>query len=643
MEKNRTIPFRKAMALNWRGILIYWRLCPGLFFSKAVYAAVMGFTPYINIWLSAQLVGQLAGERNVSKIMALVAAIVISGFFVLLLSESIKHWASYEDAESWQNNDRIMIRKLLAMDFADMDSPRTHDLLAQITQNAGLGGWGLPMLPRYFERCLRSIISILCALSMTAGMFLKKVPDTAGALLVLNHPACVAAVVFFMLGTTLLASFFEGRAEKRRMDHADQARFGNRAFGFFGFEAASPERAVDMRIYNQQDISSHYFRKTDSFGLGSDVQRFISGMGGLLYALSASAAVSFRGFIYVFVCLKAWAGAFGVGLVAQYIGAVTALYTGVGELFQTVTRLRGNAVFLEITFSFLDIPNRMYQGSLTVEKRSDRKYEIEFRDVSFRYPSSEEYALRHVSFAFRVGERLAIVGENGSGKTTFIKLLCRLYDPTEGVILLNGIDIRKYDYREYMSVFAVVFQDFQLLSGSLMENVAAGRSYDTERVRECLVKAGFGERLETLPKGLKTCLHKDFDKEAVPFSGGERQKIALARALYKDAPFIILDEPTAALDPVAEQEVYEKFDEIAGGKTAVYISHRLSSCRFCDIIAVFDHGRIIQYGSHESLLLDEKGKYHELWYAQAQYYREEQERKKEMEDIVNDKIICRLL
>lgn len=638
MEKNRTIPFRKAMALNWRGILIYWRLCPKLFLSQTAYAAVIGFTPYINIYLSAQLVGELAGERSVSKITALVAAIVVSGFLVLLLSESMKHWASYENAESWQNHSRIMIRKLLAMDFVDMDSPKTHDLLAQIDQNAGWGGWGIPMLPRYFEKCLRSVVSILCALSMTAGMFLKKVPDTAGGLLILNHPACVAAVLCFMLGTTVLASFLEGIAEKRRVNFADQARFGNRAFGFFSFEVPSAERAVDMRIYSQLDICSHYFRKTDSFGLGSDIQRYIRGAGGLLYALSAAASVSFRGFIYVFVCLKAWAGAFGVGLVAQYIGAVTALYTGVGELFQTVMRLRSNAVFLETTFTFLDIPNRMYQGSLTVEKRSDHKYEIEFRDVSFRYPSSEEYALRHVSFTFRIGEKLAIVGENGSGKTTFIKLLCRLYDPTEGVILLNDIDIRKYDYREYMSIFAVVFQDFQLLSGSLLENVAAGKSYDKERVKECLVKAGFGDRLGTLPKGLETCLHKDFDKEAVLFSGGEKQKIALARALYKDAPFIILDEPTAALDPVAEQEVYEKFDEITGDKTAVYISHRLSSCRFCDIIAVFDHGRIIQHGSHEELLLDERGKYHELWYAQAQYYREEQEKRKELGELLPEHV-----
>ena len=212
------------------------------------------------------------------------------------------------------------------------------------------------------------------------------------------------------------------------------------------------------------------------------------------------------------------------------------------------------------------------------------------------------------------------MGENGSGKTTFIKLLCRLYDPQEGQILLNGIDIRKYNYRDYMNIFSIVFQDFQLLSQPLGSNVAGSASYDEAKVRRTLTDAGFGDRLETMPDGLNTQLYKDFTENGVEISGGEAQKIAIARALYKDAPFIILDEPTAALDPIAEAEIYGKFDEIAGDKTAIYISHRLSSCKFCDEIAVFDNGRIVQRGTHEELAAEETGKYYELWNAQAQYY-----------------------
>ena len=260
--------------------------------------------------------------------------------------------------------------------------------------------------------------------------------------------------------------------------------------------------------------------------------------------------------------------------------------------------------------------------SLTTEKRADRQYEVEFKDVSFKYPGAETWALSHVNMKFKVGKRLAIVGENGSGKTTFIKLLCRLYDPQDGQILLNGIDIRKYRYDDYMNIFSVVFQDFQLICQPLGNNVSGSMEYDRERVHKALIDAGFGDRLASMEKGLDTMIFKNLSEDGVDVSGGEAQKIAIARALYKDAPFIILDEPTAALDPIAEAEIYSKFNDIAGDKTAIYISHRLSSCKFCDEIAVFHEGAVIQHGTHAELVADENGKYHELWNAQAQYYTE---------------------
>lgn len=262
----------------------------------------------------------------------------------------------------------------------------------------------------------------------------------------------------------------------------------------------------------------------------------------------------------------------------------------------------------------------MYQGSLTLEKRRDKEYDIEFKDVSFKYPGSDSYALQHINIKLKTGERIAVVGMNGFGKTSFIKLLCRLYDPTEGEILLNGVNIKKYNYDEYLSIFSVVFQDYKLFSFSIAENVASGALCNKERVVESLEGSGFGERLSKMPEGIHTRLYKDFDRNGVEISGGEAQKIALARALYKDVPFIILDEPTAALDPIAEYEIYSRFNDIVGDKSAIYISHRLASCRFCDKIAVFDHGQVVQTGTHDELLADESGKYYELWRAQAQYY-----------------------
>ncbi len=204
-----------------------------------------------------------------------------------------------------------------------------------------------------------------------------------------------------------------------------------------------------------------------------------------------------------------------------------------------------------------------------------------------------------------------------------IKLLCRLYDPTEGEIRLNGVDVRKFDYREYMELFSVVFQDFSTFDFSVAENVAVSSEYDDDQVRDCLERAGFGERLEMLEQGISTYVGEQYD-DGVKLSGGEKQKIAIARALYRDSPFILLDEPTAALDPVAEFEIYSAFNQMVGTKTAVYISHRLSSCRFCEDIVVFDGGEIVQRGSHEKLMEKEDGLYHQMWTAQAQYYRKEE-------------------
>jgi len=286
-----------------------------------------------------------------------------------------------------------------------------------------------------------------------------------------------------------------------------------------------------------------------------------------------------------------------------------------------------NAVYtlhLKTLFDFLDLPNRKRSGALSVDTRAEHKLEIEFRGVSFMYPGTEIHALRGLNLKFEVGKKLAIVGMNGSGKTTMIKLLCRLYDPDEGHINLNGTDVKEYQYDEYMSLFSVVFQDFKLFAYPLGQNVAASVDVDARRATASLNKAGLFERVSTMPKGLNTPLYKDFEEDGVEISGGEAQKIALARALYNDAPFIVLDEPTAALDPVAEFEIYSKINEIVGDKTAVYISHRLASCRFCDDIAVFHEGELIQRGSHEALLADISGKYYELWNAQAQYYNSNQ-------------------
>lgn len=619
-NKEAKITLREAFKLNRRALALLIKTAPGAFAANTLSPLVKALAPYAPIYFSARLVNELAGGRDTGTLMNLALAVIFSTALLALLGAALNRWrrASYAAVEYISH--MLSADKFLSMDFCSADDPHTLDLHSQIMQNRNWSDWGIERTFEQYEGFIGAAARIAGALALSVTLFTLPVPP-GGELAVLNHPLAVALVAVLLLASALGAPALSNKAEGYWARYAEQATYGNRVFGFYGFMAVNErDRALDIRTYRQDILCRNKMLKEDIFGAGSLLAKWKWGPMGLLGAASAGISRAFAGVVYLFVCLKAWGGAFGIGSVTQYVAAVTALSGGIAKLFETFGDMRNNAPFLHMAFEFLDIPNDMYQGSLTVEKRSDCNYEVEFRNVSFRYPSAETYALKNVSLKFKVGEKLAVVGENGSGKTTMIKLLCRLYDPTEGEILLNGIDIRKYDYAEYMAIFSVVFQDFRLLALPLGQNVAARADGDPAKIKDCLDKAGFGGRLSEMEKGINACLYRDFDQKGVEISGGEAQKIAIARALYKDAPFIVLDEPTAALDPVAEAEIYEKFDGLVGDKTAIYISHRLSSCRFCDEILVFDKGRIVQHGSHEALVSNPAGKYYELWHSQAQYY-----------------------
>ncbi len=615
--------FSEAMAINRRAILLLYRRYPQMVVSRLACDVWNAVTPFAGIWLSALIIDELTGSRDGGRLKFLALVALASAAAIGLISAVLTKWSNTHNTSPWHKFEKIYSEKLLKMDFADIDSTKTHELLSAIRQNQDSGGWGLIRMERVYKNLASSVSTLLGGVALTVTLFTSRVPESAGAYTILNHPLFILLVAAVMLAVTYIAPVLANKAGSYWALHIEEHKMGNRLFGFFALIGFKNNLAADVRIYRQDITCKKYIdNDKDAFGSRGLFAKLAKGPMGLYSAASAGISVIFTGIVYVFVCLKAVAGAFGLGAVTQYVASITKVSNGMSTLIATVGEMRNNAPFLAQVFAFLDIPNNMYQGSLTVEKRNDRNYEVEFRNVSFKYPGSENDSLRGVNMKFKVGERLAVVGMNGSGKTTFIKLLCRLYDPTEGEILLNGINIKKYNYLDYMMIFSVVFQDFKLFALKLGENVSSKVDYDKGLALDCLEKAGFGERLQEMQGGLDTYLYTDYNKDGVNISGGEAQKIAIARTLYKNAPFIILDEPTAALDPIAEAEIYSKFDEIAGDKTAIYISHRLSSCKFCDEIAVFHDGSVIQQGTHEELVSDESGKYYELWHAQAQYYTE---------------------
>ena len=620
-KKTDSISIRETLAIHLRAAKDMNRRAPGLFLSAALLSIVTAISPYATIYLSAQLINELASGRDVQLLTKWALLIVAVTAGMGLVKAVLERWHAAKRTLFGYQQHMLYGDKFLTMDFADSDKQETRDLFSQIKQSANWGGWGFGYLDMYVSWGVEAVAGIIGAVALTVSLFTQAVPESGGSLTVLNHPLFVVGILGILLIFTMIGPMFDSKVTSLWGSLAEESRFGNRVFSHFCFSITeNKEAATDLRMYRQFELAEHYRKTVSTFGVGSKYAKLVAATMGICGGLSVAMPAVLSGIVYVFVCLKALGGAFGVGSVTQYVSAVTALSGNMSRLLETLGHMRANAGFLKTIYEFLDIPNSMYQGSLTTEKRADRQYEVEFKDVSFKYPGSEIWALRHVNMKFKVGKRLAIVGENGSGKTTFIKLLCRLYDPQEGQILLNGIDIRKYRYDDYMNIFSVVFQDFQLICQPLGNNVAGSMEYDRERVHKALIDAGFGDRLATMEKGLDTMLYKDLSEDGVDVSGGEAQKIAIARALYKDAPFIILDEPTAALDPIAEAEIYSKFNDIAGDKTAIYISHRLSSCKFCDEIAVFHEGAVIQQGTHAELVADANGKYHELWNAQAQYY-----------------------
>lgn len=591
-----------------RALKLYHSYNPHYFPLRLLQIMFNNLTPFFNLWMSAEIVTALYQKQTKEELFLLVAVTLFGNLFIHVMGALLGR--SVDTAlKLLENNEAAAFnRKTLSLDYDKLENPETRHLRHKINENSWINGYGVKNMRWVLENIATFLVNIIYCTVLFVEMLsliLRLTFDIRGVLLL------VAMVIFVILTVVIQSHCGKKQAAVWNRGGDLMLRENRLARGY-------SQSGMDSRFYKQQAIVEQIDKS-----LATEHKQVYSRINNLDFALRIPSYLSNKASelcSYLIIGLYCTLGAFPVGSVIKYVGYLGILTNNIGALFYNLSALKTNEQFLETYLEYFDIKNDMYQGSLSVEKRSDKQFDIEFKNVSFRYAGTEDFALKNINLNLKVGERLAVVGQNGSGKTTFIKLLCRLYDPTEGEIHMNDFNVRKYDYRQYLDLFSVVFQDYNLLAMPLGNNVASAAEWDSVKAEQKLYEVGFGERYEEMPKKLETSLYKNFDEEGVNISGGEAQKIALARALYKDAPFIILDEPTAALDPIAEAEIYSKFDEIVGDKTAIYISHRLSSCRFCDKIAVFDQGEIVQVGTHEELLANETGKYYELWNAQAKYY-----------------------
>lgn len=596
-----------------RGIRLWAEISPQFMVYNILRQIAERLLPYFPLYMTTQFVNELSSACKEKRLLTLAAATVLGTFLISMGKRMLDGRVEVWKDVCLQKTELYMAQRQNEMEYRHMEDPETALLREEIFNASRTDGSGLWRIIWCLPNLIGSLFDLALSAALTCSMFQVVNLDRERNVFLsfVNSPVCAAAFLLLLGLSSALSIKTAGIHTAKEM----------KAWSVFAKDMLSVRtylqlRGEDIIIFNLKDlILKEYEKAALQSGCFAEVERINIRYDSLSILFKAVLSVA----VFLITAGKAFIGAFGIGSFILYRGSVSRFVEALSGIAENFAHLRENNKYLLRLYEFLDRPGDMYRRSLAVEKRDDIDYEIEFCNVSFRYPGCDSWALKNVSIKFKIGEKLAIVGQNGSGKTTFIKLLCRLYDPTEGTILLNGIDITKYRPDEYRALFCVVFQDFALFPFSLAENVANLTDCDEKKVEECLIRAGFGERLGTMDDGIRTVIGRDFEDDGIDLSGGEQQKVALARALYKDGAFMVLDEPTAALDPIAEAAVYEGFWRTVRDKTAVFISHRLSSCRFCDDIIVFHKGQLVQRGDHDTLA-KEAGMYRQLWEAQAKYY-----------------------
>lgn len=595
-ERKKAFGFRATMRTLKLSLQIMVKYQPSYLFLLLAAGLAEAAKPFVAVLLPKLVLEELSGARAPARLLLLtIAAAGFSGL-IYWLSGYLSLRRDRANAKFNNLTDRVLADRTLTMDYPYLEDPEVLKMVQQFMQGrmtqgglAGAFGWalgnGLPAL-------------------LTAVGMLFILARLSGGLLVLLLAATAVSLVLLRLQVKYLSGM--------TMEMAD----GNRILSYLFSIFTDFSYGKDIRLFEAEPLMTTRMKDTvdelwrvcfgnytKSGACQAGRAAIAQGVVALIYAMLAVQTVQKGLSIADFVMLTAAA----VSFASSVMTAVTSAMNFYGALKMV-------APFGE----YMNLPPVLSQGSEPVPELTGEDAVV-FDHVSFTYPRAAEPTLKDLCFTIKRGERLAVVGENGAGKTTMIKLLLRLYEPDEGTIYLGGRDIRTMSREETLKQFAVVFQDFKLLAFSVKENICIGPDGDEERLHEVLRKLDLDKVLESTPHGAETSVYRLFDEEGVEFSGGERQKMAIARALYKDSPIVVMDEPTAALDPIAEAEIYGHLNQLVEHKTALFISHRLSSCKFCDRVAVFENGGVTQCGSHKELMAQE-GLYRRMFAAQARYY-----------------------
>jgi len=578
----------------WRkGLRELRQLSPGTFAAMLVQNISSALRPILMVWFLAQAVNAVTNGNEKSALLQL-GSIFIVMTLLFALEQILSAVSETRTHLLYGNELRKVSQVLTVIPYHVFVKTEMQEKIAAYKSARAQNGSAFRNTASFTATLLQGLLSLALSIWLLAP-FLRVSWQKNGS--GLNSPWTLVAMIGAMAvgGTAvlLISSCVNHRFFRLRQQYISV----NRLFEYYSELLRDPNNGKELRLFHaEQLILNHATEGIATRGLEIQKQLVnLQAVSGIAYAFIGAAL---GGLIYFYLGSKGLSGALSAGDIVLSVGAFLQVLQAITLLAETAGQVRSIAPALNYYFGITQAP--LTEKLKRIPCRDVPQF-IEFRNVTFRYPGMEHDALHDLSLTIYPGEPLAVVGENGSGKTTLINLLCRLYEPQSGEILLNGVNIQEHDLDEYQTLLSVVFQDFVLFAQPVGANIVCDMDMDF------------------VEQKIKNLVPLDLNRTATTLSGGESQKVAIARALYRDAPIVIFDEPTASLDPIAERDIYQSFAAQTKGKTAIYISHRLASCRFCERVVVFDGGHIIESGGHEELLA-QKGKYAKLWGTQAGLY-----------------------
>ena len=577
-----------------------FHISPSYFVFLIISTLVNSGQILINVILPKFLIDELIGDKNPTRLIYLGLSIVAANLFFALLSNTTKRIMDVKNIYVRDKMSQAMANKIMNVEYSYLENPYYLDLKERA------------VFALNSQSSMEQLIN-------NVALFLKSFVTVAGlaALMITLSWILVVLLVLVVAISIFIYKFFMNY----QMNFFQEIIPVNRKYGYYVGIGFNDKPQKDIRLFGMNkmltDRVTMYNEEINTwFSAYYKKQGFFLGLYGVMNDLQAALAY---GYVALRVLTNTLGPRIGLGSFTMYVNAAINFSRSTTELGNSLIDIVQTLGYLDPFMEFMSLPNEGKAGGNVIFNGNIDS--IEFRNVCFSYPNSEKEVLHNISFHIQKGEKISIVGLNGAGKTTLVKLICRLYQPTFGEILINGHSIFDYDYESYMKQIAAVFQDYKLFAFSIEENITCNEINSDDKTMEIIKEVGLEDKINNLPNGLSSMFGKSYDENGIEMSGGESQKVAIARALYKEASLIILDEPTSALDPLAEADIYENFNSLVGNKTAIYISHRMSSSIFCDKILIIDDGKVSDYDSHTNLLDKKDSLYAKLFNSQAMNYK----------------------